>query len=702
MSIRAKFLGFVDVIMRIPPLFLLDEILKMNLFETSPSHFNNLVAEINETINSNLTTNLTDTTISSLDLYVISLTLLKCVVFLIGCFSSVAIFMLWTRHLVIVYMYIISVGLIFLSYWSNLSAIALIKDGPSLLEDILNVNIPRLTAPDGTAVSLLPHFMLQWVMGTIFTYIHLGPKHNWTQKAIPFAFLMPLCLATLPIPLKIVKHAPTFAAVLPLVLAKIAIWSASFDIFKTLISGYRHAVSFAENFGLSALVENEWQRLNVPCVLRAFWTIRLIEQFATMTFESQESLTFMFTIQKLLVTGCETLIALLGMTSIISIICHYIGKLFQMFLMSEEDEDKSIGTVSAILFYILSLQTGLTTLQPDKRFIRLCRNMCLLVTALLHFLHNMVSPILMSLSASHNPSRKRHTRALLVCLFLLSAPILLLITLWSRHQPSTWLLAVTVFSIEVVVKVLVSLATYILFLLDARRQTFWERLDDYIYYIKAFGNSVEFCFGIFLFFNGAWILIFESGSLIRGVMLIVHSYFNIWCEAKAGWSVYIKRRTAVQKISSLSEASTAELQNFDDVCAICYQEMSSAKITRCKHYFHGVCLRKWLYVQDKCPLCHEIVINQDLKAEIIKVNDDAQVDEQHHQQQVPNLEHLMQNPRRVTPSRTVHLHHHNRGRSESDSRESSHSSSSSNLTNYIDPETTTTSRSSQGRMMAGN
>jgi E3 ubiquitin-protein ligase RNF139 len=369
-------------------------------------------------------------------------------------------------------MYIVSVGLIFLSYWSNLSAIALLKEGPSLLEDVLNVNIQRLTAPDGAAVSLLPHFFLQWIMGTIFTYIHLGPKHNWTQKAIPVTFLMPLCLATLPIPLKIVKHTPTFAAVLPLVLAKIAIWSVSFylnsveldfisfcssqasvDIFKTLISGYRHAVNFAENFGLSALVENEWQRLNVPCVLRAFWTIRLLEQFGRMALEAQEPLSLMLTVQKLLVTGCETLIALLGMTSIISIICHYIGKLFQIFLMSEEDEDKSIGTVSAILFYILSLQTGLTTLQPDKRFIRLCRNMCLLITALLHFLHNMVSPILMSLSASHNPSRKRHTRALLVCVFLLASPIALLVALWSRHQPSTWLLAVTVFSIEVVVKV---------------------------------------------------------------------------------------------------------------------------------------------------------------------------------------------------------------------------------------------------------
>lgn len=34
-------------------------------------------------------------------------------------------------------------------------------------------------------------------------------------------------------------------------------------------------------------------------------------------------------------------------------------------------------------------------------------------------------------------------------------------------------------------------------------------------------------------------------------------------------------------------------------------------MTRCKHFFHGVCLRKWLYVQDRCPLCHEIIMIQD-------------------------------------------------------------------------------------------
>lgn len=118
---------------------------------------------------------------------------------------------------------------------------------------------------------------------------------------------------------------------------------------------------------------------------------------------------------------------------------------------------------------------------------------------------------------------------------------------------------------------------------------------------------MEFAFGIVLFFNGFWILVFEAGGTIRAVMMCIHAYFNLWCEAKAGWSVFIRRRTAVNKINSLPEANEEQLKALADVCAICYQEMESAKITICKHFFHGVCLRKWLYVQDRCPLCHDIL-----------------------------------------------------------------------------------------------
>jgi E3 ubiquitin-protein ligase RNF139 len=87
--------------------------------------------------------------------------------------------------------------------------------------------------------------------------------------------------------------------------------------------------------------------------------------------------------------------------------------------------------------------------------------------------------------------------------------------LWTRFKLSTWLLAVSAFSLEVVVKIVCTLSIYALFVVDSRRNTYWENLDDYVYYIKAVGNGIEFVFGVFLFLNGAWILLFESGGAIR-------------------------------------------------------------------------------------------------------------------------------------------------------------------------------------------
>ncbi|XP_055848263.1 protein TRC8 homolog isoform X2 [Episyrphus balteatus] len=712
MSFRAKVLGLVDVMMRVPPILVIDEILKIGMglptrlypplektgaltddvviegvpvdgnISSSTTASNLSTSTSNLTNNNNNVPGLATTASAAIGLLIknatetvggvvdggggnagggfvveegfeaaiesnlndiLSITAVKFVICLVGFLCAACIFMLWTRHLVMVYLFVISVGLTFLSYWSNVSALALMESGPCLLVDILSFNTSRLLDPGGVVLSLMPHLVAQWFMGMLFAYIHLGPRYEFLQKKMPFIFVSPILLAMLPLPPSFLKLTPAFAGIIPFILTKITLYTSAMEAGKTILNGYEYAMNFVSNFGLSALIENEWQRLNVPCVLRVFWSIRIGQELISLIFAKDVSLNVIGTVHKLLSDGCETLTAVLGMTSVISIVCHYIGKMFQWFLMSgDTDEEKSLGTVSAVLFYILALQTGLTSLSPDKRFIRLCRNLCLLVTALLHFLHNIVSPILMSLSAARSPSRKRHTRALVVCVFLLVAPISLLLVLWSRHSPSTWMLAVTAFSVEVIVKVLVSLATYALFLYDARRDSFWEKLDDYVYYVRAFGNSVEFCFGILLFFNGAWILFFESGGAIRAIMMCIHAYFNIWCEARAGWSIFMKRRSAVDKISALPEATEAQLNNLNDVCAICHQQMESAKITRCRHFFHGVCLRKWLYVQDRCPLCHEIMMYIDRPGE------NNQIPANNQQEERPNNNNAQELLRRAT------------------------------------------------------
>ena len=63
-----------------------------------------------------------------------------------------------------------------------------------------------------------------------------------------------------------------------------------------------------------------------------------------------------------------------------------------------------------MLFFVLALQTGLTGMESEKRFQQICKNLCLLLTAILHFVHSMVQPVLMSLSASRSSNRASHVR----------------------------------------------------------------------------------------------------------------------------------------------------------------------------------------------------------------------------------------------------------------------------------------------------
>ncbi|XP_071626441.1 protein TRC8 homolog [Temnothorax longispinosus] len=621
-----RILSFADIVMRVPPLFIIDELLRIGLglpndnillknneYGFKTTNLSSIASSISAVTTDSFLMDHVDFTHLAYKTYLIIVFKFLCCC--IGFLAALYTFMLCTRHLVIVYLYLISVGVIFVSYWSNVSATKAIvaymsahESATSILDSILCLNLSDVLY-NGPGFLIIQNYILQCLLASVFCYIHLAPRHPIVQKLLVLSFMSPSILGIHPLPVQYLYHAPVCATLIPLAVCKFVIWYNGVSMLRTIYMGYRHARNFIINYGLTALAETEWMRLNVPCVLRTFWMLRMGEQVVQIlgNHYGEETFTYYVMIRTLLVNGCETLTAVLGMTSIISFICHYIGCFFQWILLTEDEDEKSIGTVSAILFYILALQTGLTSLDREKRLIRLYRNFCLLFTAILHFVHNIVNPLLMSLSASHNPALHRHLRALAVCAFLIFFPLSLLVFLWSHFTVSTWLLAVSVFSIEVIVKVLVSLAIYSLFLIDAYRSAFWEQFDDYVYIIKAFGNTVEFAFGIILFFNGFWILIFESGGAIRAIMMCIHAYFNIWCEAKAGWSVFMKRRTAVNKINSLPEAKAEQLERLDDVCAICYQEMQSAKITQCNHYFHGVCLRKWLYVQDRCPLCHDIL-----------------------------------------------------------------------------------------------
>ncbi|XP_069477694.1 E3 ubiquitin-protein ligase RNF139 [Ambystoma mexicanum] len=387
-------------------------------------------------------------------------------------------------------------------------------------------------------------------------------------------------------------------------------------------------------YGLQLLIEDTWKRIRLPDILRVFWLTRLAAQAVILVYVLKVAEngtsdapyliswdTFCDLVCNLIISGCDSTLTVMGMSAVISSIAHYLGLGILSFIGSTEEEDKRLGFVAPVLFFILALQTGLSGLKPEERLVRLSRNMCLLLTAILHFVHGMTDPVLMSLSASHVSSVRRHLPVLLVstCLFVL--PIFLSYVLWHYYALNTWLFAVTAFCVELCLKVIVSLTVYTLFMVDGYYNVLWEKLDDYVYYVRSTGNIIEFVFGVIMFGNGAYTMMFESGSKIRACMMCLHAYFNIYLQAKNGWKTFMNHRTAVKKINSLPEVKGSHLSEIDDVCAICYHEFqTSARVTPCHHYFHALCLRKWLYIQDTCPMCHQKVYIEDDSKEGATVN----------------------------------------------------------------------------------
>lgn len=72
--------------------------------------------------------------------------------------------------------------------------------------------------------------------------------------------------------------------------------------------------------------------------------------------------------------------------------------------------------------------------------------------------------------------------------------------------------------------------------------------------------------------------------------------------------------------------------------------MKSAVITPCGHFFHAGCLKKWLYVQETCPLCHCQLKNSTqppgLGSELIpQPNPGAEQNTQQEAMETPGVEH---------------------------------------------------------------
>ncbi|XP_061439606.1 RING finger protein 145-like isoform X2 [Rhineura floridana] len=267
----------------------------------------------------------------------------------------------------------------------------------------------------------------------------------------------------------------------------------------------------------------------------------------------------------------------------------------------------SRGVTEGMTLLLLALQTGLLDLQLLQRTFLLSIILFIVVTSTLQSMIEIADPIVLGLGASQNRSLWKHFRGVSMCLFLLVFPGFMAYKIAHFFRMDFWLLILVSSCMLTSLQVMGTLFIYALFMIEFFQDTPMEKMDEIIYYINAVSRVLEFLVAVCVVAYGTWESIFGEWSWMGASVIIIHCYFNVWLRAQSGWKSFLLRREAAKKIRLLPRATRGQLEGHDDVCAICFQELTLAVIMQCGHFFHEDCLRKWFFVQDTCPLCHQPV-----------------------------------------------------------------------------------------------
>ncbi|PAA56258.1 hypothetical protein BOX15_Mlig003778g2 [Macrostomum lignano] len=269
------------------------------------------------------------------------------------------------------------------------------------------------------------------------------------------------------------------------------------------------------------------------------------------------------------------------------------------------------GWAEGFTFLLVAVQTNLPHTMRTPQWASLVTVVAfILVSSLLDSVHEIAGPRLLHLGAAvQSAPYGGHARALAVIAVLLCAPVYLTVWLLRLFRPDFWLLIIALSCLLTALQAAGSLVLYCLFLYDHFRSgPTEESFEDLVFYVKSSVRLVELlvalvivCFGVREFFTRDW-------SFLSLAILLVHFWFNVVQRVQSGWRKFLLRRLAAKRLSSLPNATPEELRQHNDVCAICFGDMlSGAKRTVCQHYFHPLCLRRWLHVRETCPMCQQAI-----------------------------------------------------------------------------------------------
>lgn len=366
-------------------------------------------------------------------------------------------------------------------------------------------------------------------------------------------------------------------------------------------------------FGWLDFFVYHWRRVNLGQVLMITWLMKCLALFNLLLIGTHS---FPIAFSGSLIYCFDSLLDLAGASLIIGFVANLILDFTSTLMkgnverpMEERQQEQWNNSVS---FFLLSVQVGISSVPTQQRLMLIGLVLFVTLSLFLQSMYELAEPALMSLGATYTGVfTSKHLRTLGVCLLILVLPGYMIIVLCQMFTFDAWLFVIISSNLVTIVQVMGSLIIYGLFVSNVHSESQMKDLDDYVYYINAGSKVFEFLVAVVVLGYTAWATLTGEWNYIGALVISMHAYFNVYKRAQEGWNNFLLRRNAVKRLNSLQWATEEQLEQLNDVCCICYEVLDRAKVTKCNHFFHSLCLRKWLYVQDKCPMCHADILPQD-------------------------------------------------------------------------------------------
>lgn len=452
---------------------------------------------------------------------------------------------------------------------------------------------------------LLTHFLFSVVIQTV-----LDIPRYW--QLVAGVYMLPIMARLLEIPIKSLPTAQLATDILLVVAGWVYIFYRWDDIKKAVRRMRSRAIDVLDTIDpftvITFLYENAFSAPNYV----VYWIINFAASGVDLYLNDENSSNILqFTLQ-CCASVCVTPLNVLATAVVVSYVAYGTIQGTTVLINAEQGgTPMHSGWAQGAMMFVLGVQTGLMDLPTAMRPSGLLVILFVVVSSLLQSVLEITEPVILSLSASRSWIGLRHAKALTVCLVLFIMPLYLTAKLAGAFPLDFWILMVIGTCILTSVRVLGTLTVHCLFVYDGLVNDGTTDLDDVVYYARGIIKVLEFIVALCVVAAGVYENTFGKWNFANMVILLIHTYFNVYQRMQAGWRSFLLRHEASMKTLSWANATTQEIFEYSDVCPICYQslsELGGVCITPCSHLFHRNCLRKWLYSQAKCPMCHKKIM----------------------------------------------------------------------------------------------